>query len=39
MNSNDNKTKLAARIICLVLALLLVISGATYLIYALLGLM
>ena len=34
---NNKKTKLAARIICLVLALLMVVSGATYIFYAITG--
>ena len=37
MNSENKKTKLIARIICLILAILMVGSGATYIIYALLG--
>ena len=34
-----NKTKFIVRIFCLFLAALMVISGMTYIIYALLGLM
>ena len=36
---HNKKTKFAVRILCLALALLLVISGASYVIYALLGIL
>ena len=38
MDKQTNRRKHIARIICLILAVLMVGSGATYIIYALLGL-
>ena len=38
MENKNSRKRIVARILCLILAALMVLSGATYIIYAILGL-